>query len=173
LPRFSNRLRWIPEKLSCFCPRRVQPLSSVSPCGCPTCVLSSCNLPTSRGRHTALRLCWACLFCCSLRPGCFPGESDCLRPAAATVEITQELNQHWWCTVVCRQTEDKRFPTEQCLGQDIHILASDDSGAQSVVFDGFVLDVELTYEVFGSFTAQLEAVTRCARCRRLRIEPGG
>jgi type VI secretion system secreted protein VgrG len=86
---------------------------------------------------------------------------DLIKDALLTsVEITQELNQHWWCTVVCRQTEDKRFPTEQCLGQDIQILASDDSGAQSVVFDGFVVDVELTYEVFGSFTAQLEAVTR-------------
>jgi uncharacterized protein involved in type VI secretion and phage assembly len=86
---------------------------------------------------------------------------DLIKDALLTsVEITQELNEHWWCTVVCRQTEDKRFPTEQCLGQDIQILTYDENGAQSVVFDGFVLDVELTYEVFGSFTAQLTAVTR-------------
>jgi uncharacterized protein involved in type VI secretion and phage assembly len=78
----------------------------------------------------------------------------------ASVEVTQELNDHWWCTVVCRQTEDKRFPTEDCLGQEIKILTYDQSGAENVVFDGFILDVELTYEVFGSYTAQLTAVTQ-------------
>jgi uncharacterized protein involved in type VI secretion and phage assembly len=78
----------------------------------------------------------------------------------ASVEVTQELNDHWWCTVVCRQTEDKRFPTEDCLGQEIKILTYDQSGAENVVFDGFILDVELTYEVWGSYTAQLTAVTQ-------------
>jgi uncharacterized protein involved in type VI secretion and phage assembly len=78
----------------------------------------------------------------------------------SSVEITQELNHHWWCTVFCRQTEDERFPSEQCLGQDIQILTYDDNGAQNVVFDGFVLDVELTYEVSGSYMARLTGVTR-------------
>jgi type VI secretion system secreted protein VgrG len=76
------------------------------------------------------------------------------------VEITQELNYHWWCRIECRQTEDKRFPTEQCLGQDIQVLTYDDGGKESVVFDGFIFDVELTYEVWGSYQAQLTAVTR-------------
>ena len=31
------------------------------------------------------------------------------------VEVTQELNEHWWCRVECRQTEDARFPFEQAL----------------------------------------------------------
>jgi type VI secretion system secreted protein VgrG len=78
----------------------------------------------------------------------------------ASVEVTQELNDHWWCTVVCRQTEDKRFPTEDCLGQEIKILTYDQSGAENVVFDGFILEVELTYEVWGSYTARLTAVTQ-------------
>jgi type VI secretion system secreted protein VgrG len=78
----------------------------------------------------------------------------------ASVEVTQELNDHWWCTVVCRQTEDKRFASEQCLGEDIKILTYDQDGSENVVFDGFILDVELTYEVWGSYTAQLTAVTR-------------
>jgi type VI secretion system secreted protein VgrG len=76
------------------------------------------------------------------------------------VEITQELNRHWWCRIECRQTEDKRFPTEQCLGQDVQVLTYDQGGNESVVFDGFIFDVELTYEVWGSYTAQLSAVTR-------------
>jgi Rhs element Vgr protein len=78
----------------------------------------------------------------------------------SSVEVTQELNDHWWCTVVCRQTEDKRFPTEDCLGKDLQILTYDDAGTENVLFDGFILDVELTYEVWGSYTAQLTAVTR-------------
>lgn len=78
----------------------------------------------------------------------------------AEVEVTQELNEHWWCTVRCRQTEDKRFPTENCLGKDLQIITYGQNGAENVVFDGFILDVELTYEIWGSYTAQLTAVTR-------------
>jgi len=77
-----------------------------------------------------------------------------------SVEITQELNRHWWCLIECRQTEDMRFPTEQCLGQDVKVFIYDKSGKESVVFDGFIFDVELTYEVWGSYSAQLMAVTR-------------
>jgi len=78
----------------------------------------------------------------------------------SSVEVIQELNNHWRCTVQCRQTEDKRFPTEDCLGQDLQILTDDDAGNENVIFDGFIIDVELTYEVWGSYTAQLTAVTR-------------
>lgn len=77
-----------------------------------------------------------------------------------SVEITQQLNRHWWCKLECRQTEDKRFPSEQCLGKDIQVLSYDDKGKESTVFDGFVFDVELIYEVWGSYSARLMAVTR-------------
>lgn len=76
------------------------------------------------------------------------------------VEVTQELNQHWWCRVECRQTEDKRIPVENLLGQDLQIVTRDQAGAEHVVFDGFVLEASLLYEVFGSYTARLKAVTR-------------
>src|SRR5262245_51764013 len=77
------------------------------------------------------------------------------------VEVTQELNHHWWCTIQCRQTEDKRFPAESYLGKDVQVLAYDeDHEVDTVIFDGFVLDVELTYELWGSYTAQLVAVSR-------------
>ncbi|MEO8371390.1 MAG: type VI secretion system tip protein VgrG, partial [Candidatus Solibacter sp.] len=76
------------------------------------------------------------------------------------VEVTQELNQHWWCRVECRQTEDKRIVVEDLLGQDLQIVTRDQAGAEHVVFDGFVLESSLLYEVFGSYTARLKAVTR-------------
>jgi type VI secretion system secreted protein VgrG len=76
------------------------------------------------------------------------------------VEVTQELNQHWWCRVECRQTEDQRIPVENLLGQDLQIVTRDQAGAEHVVFDGFVLEASLLYEVFGSYTARLKAVTR-------------
>src|SRR5581483_3585220 len=76
------------------------------------------------------------------------------------VEVAQELNRHWWCRVECRQTEDRRVPVEDLLGKDLQIVTRDQAGAERVVFDGFVLEAGLLYEVFGSFTARLTAVTR-------------
>ena len=77
----------------------------------------------------------------------------------STVEITQELNQHWWCTVVCRQTEDKRIPLEDFLGKSVQVKTTDQDGGEHVNFSGFILDVELMYEVWGSYTAQFIAVS--------------
>lgn len=76
------------------------------------------------------------------------------------VEITQELDRHWWCRVECRQTEDKRIPVENLLGQDLQIVTRDQAGAAHVLFDGFILEAGLLYEIYGSFTARLQAVTR-------------
>jgi uncharacterized protein involved in type VI secretion and phage assembly len=77
----------------------------------------------------------------------------------ASVEIVQELNQHWWCTVVCRQTEDKRIPVEQFLGKSVKVQTTDEEGVEFVNFSGFVLDVELSYEVWGSYAAQIVCVS--------------
>ena len=77
-----------------------------------------------------------------------------------SVRVDQELNQHWSCEIVCRQTEDTRVPVEDYLGRDLQIIASLDDEAEQIVFDGFVLDVELDYEINGSFTATILAVTR-------------
>ena len=73
----------------------------------------------------------------------------------ASVDITQEVNQHWWCKIICRQTEDKRVPVEEFLGQSVKVQTTDQEGIEHVHFAGFVLDVELTYEVWGSYTAQI------------------
>ncbi|MEW6366065.1 MAG: phage baseplate assembly protein V [Acidobacteriota bacterium] len=86
---------------------------------------------------------------------------DLLKDAVLeVVEVTQELNRHWWCTIECRQTEDQRFAIEDFLGQDLQVLTRDQDDAERTVFDGFVLDVELEYEIFGSYTARITGVTR-------------
>ncbi|NYF78657.1 type VI secretion system Vgr family protein [Granulicella arctica] len=77
----------------------------------------------------------------------------------ASVEIVQALNQHWRCTVVCRQTYDKRIPVEDFLGQVVEIKTTDEQGVEHIHFSGFIYDVSLNYEVWGSYTAQLVAVS--------------
>src|SRR5947209_12006348 len=77
-----------------------------------------------------------------------------------TLQVTQRLNSHWWCKIECRQTEDERFAVEQALGQDLQVLTFDEDDSENIIFDGFILDVELKYEVFGSYTARLTAVTQ-------------
>jgi type VI secretion system secreted protein VgrG len=77
----------------------------------------------------------------------------------ASVEVIQELNQHWWCTLVCRQTEDKRIPVESLLGRSVSIKTVDEDGVEHLHFAGFIYNVRLVYEVWGSYTAQLVAVS--------------
>src|SRR5215472_12179264 len=85
---------------------------------------------------------------------------DLLQDALLTsVEVVQELNQHWWCTVVCRQTHDKRIPVENLLGKPVEIKTIDDYGAEHLHFAGFISDVQLTYEIWGGYTAHLVAVS--------------
>jgi type VI secretion system secreted protein VgrG len=77
----------------------------------------------------------------------------------SSVDIVQALNQHWWCTIVCRNTEDQRIPVEQLLGKAVQIKTTDDQGVDHLHFSGSVHDVELEYEVWGSYTATLTAVS--------------
>jgi type VI secretion system secreted protein VgrG len=77
-----------------------------------------------------------------------------------SVKVTQELNQHWWCEIACRQTEDERVPVEKYLGMDLQLITYLDDDSEQIVFDGFVLDVELIYEITGSYTAKIMAVTK-------------
>lgn len=77
----------------------------------------------------------------------------------ASVEVTQELNQHWQCRIIFRQTSDKRIPVEDYLGKTIKVRTADDQGVEHVIFSGFILDVELDYEVWGSYKAQVIAIS--------------
>jgi uncharacterized protein involved in type VI secretion and phage assembly len=75
------------------------------------------------------------------------------------VEVDQKLNQHWWCRVECRQSSDRRIAVEDALGKDFQVLTKDQQGAEHILFDGFVLDSELDYEIYGSFLARITGVT--------------
>ena len=77
----------------------------------------------------------------------------------STVEVKQELNRHWWCNIVYRQTEDERIPVEDLLGKSLEVKTADEAGAEHIHFSGFIFDVRLVYEVWGSFTAHLVAVS--------------
>ncbi|MFZ0731911.1 MAG: phage baseplate assembly protein V [Candidatus Sulfotelmatobacter sp.] len=79
-----------------------------------------------------------------------------------SVEVSQELNQHSRCTIVCRRSDqnpgDRMYP-EECLGTTLKISGFDSENNEVVVFQGMIIDVELTYEISGSYQAQLTAVT--------------
>jgi len=76
------------------------------------------------------------------------------------VDVTQEINQHWTCFILCRQTEDQRFPIEDSVGKDLQVMAVDEDGTQTYLFSGFLLDVELEYEIYGSYTARLTGISK-------------
>ncbi|MGI4830268.1 MAG: hypothetical protein ACRYFU_19000, partial [Janthinobacterium lividum] len=61
----------------------------------------------------------------------------------SSVDVMQELNRHWWCTVVCRNTEDRRVPVEQLLGKPVEVKTTDGDGVEQVHFSGSVHDVRL------------------------------
>jgi hypothetical protein len=74
------------------------------------------------------------------------------------VRVTQALNDHWWCRVECRQTEDRRPPYEQWLGKKLSVLAVDSESA-ATLFVGLLLEAELEYELAGCFRLRLVGVT--------------
>jgi type VI secretion system secreted protein VgrG len=76
------------------------------------------------------------------------------------VDVIQEINQHWWCHIRCRQTEDQRFPIEDSLGKDLQVIAFDEDDNQTYLFSGFVLEAELEYEIYGSYTARITGVSK-------------
>ena len=39
----------------------------------------------------------------------------------ASVCVTQQINRHWICTIVCRNTPDQRIPIEDLIGQPVQI----------------------------------------------------
>jgi type VI secretion system secreted protein VgrG len=77
----------------------------------------------------------------------------------SSVDIAQELNRHWWCTIICRNTEDARVPVEDLLGKSVEVKTTDDEGVEHLHFVGSVHNVRLEYEVWGSYTAILTAVS--------------
>ncbi len=76
------------------------------------------------------------------------------------VTVTQDLNSHWWCHIDLRQTLDQRFPAEDMLGKVLKISTYDDTGAENKIFSGSIIESELEYEIYGSYSARLTAVSK-------------
>jgi type VI secretion system secreted protein VgrG len=76
------------------------------------------------------------------------------------ITVTQELNTHWWCRLDLRETPDKRFPAEDYLGKKVQILTYDTGGQENVLFGGIIVESELEYEIYGSYSAHLTAVAK-------------
>lgn len=77
----------------------------------------------------------------------------------STVEVRQALNDHWTCRVVLRDTPDRRPPVEDYAGKELKISTTDLDGTETVIFQGFVRNMRLIYEISGSWGAELEAVS--------------
>ncbi|MFZ0964844.1 MAG: phage baseplate assembly protein V [Terriglobia bacterium] len=92
------------------------------------------------------------------------------------ISVTQQLNHHGYCQAECRHTEDQRTShflstaidqasgsqsivrVEDWLGKKLQVVSHDPDG-DYVVFHGFVLEVELVYELTGGYTALIQGVT--------------
>ncbi len=86
--------------------------------------------------------------------------SDTLDDALlASVEVTQELNQHWWCTLAFRQTADLPIRVEDYLAKALEISVTDDAGATQTLFAGLVYSVSRDSEIWGSGGAEVRAVS--------------
>ena len=77
----------------------------------------------------------------------------------ATVEVVQQLNAHWTCRLVLRDSPDRRPPVEDYAGQELKISTFDLDGVETIVFQGPVRRMRLIYEVTGAWGAELEAVS--------------
>lgn len=77
------------------------------------------------------------------------------------VSMNQELNRHWWCQAQCRHLEDQRnsIKAEAWLGKSFEVIAGE-NGSHKTIFHGFVLEVELVYEISKAYTVLIQAVTR-------------
>ncbi len=73
--------------------------------------------------------------------------------------VSQALGEHWWCEAQFRQTMDRKPPAEEVLGKPLRVVTQDEGGAEVVVFAGFILEVERTFEIWGSSSARLKGVT--------------
>lgn len=89
----------------------------------------------------------------------------------AEVTVIQQLNDHWTCRIVLRDTMDNRPQVESYAGQPLTITTNNLDGTQTIIFNGMVRGMRLIYEVYGSYGAEIEAVSftwRMSQGKRLR-----
>ncbi len=86
--------------------------------------------------------------------------TDLLQDAlVSSIQVSQELNEHWTCTITCRQGFGERISVESFLGQPVALTGIDESQSEAPLFTGFVLSVDLIYEPGGAFGAKVVAVS--------------
>jgi uncharacterized protein involved in type VI secretion and phage assembly len=79
------------------------------------------------------------------------------------LEVTQELGQHSWCRVEFRLLNQQRPPVEAYIGKALEFITLEEDMSEATIFDGFVLEGGLQYELYGDFVATLQGVTRSYR----------
>jgi type VI secretion system secreted protein VgrG len=90
------------------------------------------------------------------------------------VTVVQQLNAHWTCTIVLRDTPDRRPPVEDFAGKELTVDTTELDGTVTTVFRGLVSRMQIQYEVSGAFGARLEAVSstwKMSQGGRLRYFP--
>jgi type VI secretion system secreted protein VgrG len=76
------------------------------------------------------------------------------------LEIRQEIGEHSWCELEFRLLNEQRPPFEDYIGRPLEFIAFGDDGAETAIFEGFVLQGELDYELHGDYLARISAVTK-------------
>jgi type VI secretion system secreted protein VgrG len=74
--------------------------------------------------------------------------------------IRQELGEHSWCELEFRLLNQQRPPFEDYIGKPLEFIAVGNDGAETTIFEGFVLHGRLDYELHGDYLARIRAVTK-------------
>jgi type VI secretion system secreted protein VgrG len=86
-------------------------------------------------------------------------EEDIAKTILVSMEVEQNLNQHWYCSLRLRDTVDARPDVEAQLGKPLKISTVSLDGSENVIFSGVVHSARLIYEVTGTFGVEIEAVS--------------
>jgi type VI secretion system secreted protein VgrG len=78
----------------------------------------------------------------------------------SNLEIRQEIGEHSWCEVEFRLLNQQRPPFESYIGKALEFVAFGEDGSETTIFEGFVLQGRLDYELHGDYLARIQAVTR-------------
>ncbi len=77
--------------------------------------------------------------------------------------IEYAINDHARSTLLYRQTPDQRFPVEDLIGKKLEVVAVDEGGAELPIFAGEAIELELDYELSGSWNLRVEGASRTLR----------
>jgi type VI secretion system secreted protein VgrG len=78
----------------------------------------------------------------------------------SNLEIRQELGEHSWCELEFRLLNQQRPPFESNIGKALEFVVIDVDGSETNIFEGFVLQGKLEYELQGDYLARLRGVTK-------------